>query len=76
MGASYDFELAKLSVAWSRQSHGYAGLNGGDPDGLGLGLGAAEFARGGRLDAWLLGASVPVGARGKVLAQWSQVFPD
>lgn len=39
LGASYDFELAKLSVAWSRQSHGYAGLNGGDPDGLGLGLG-------------------------------------
>ena len=76
LGASYDFEVAKLSVAWSRQSHGYAGLNGGDPDDLGLGLGAADFARGGRLDAWLLGASVPVGAQGKVLAQWSLVQPD
>ncbi|HOV17785.1 MAG TPA: porin [Ottowia sp.] len=76
LGASYDFDVAKLSAAWSRQSHGYAGLNGGDPDDLGLGLGAADFARGGRLDAWLLGATVPVGAQGKVLAQWSLVQPD
>lgn len=76
LGASYDFDWARLSLAWSRQSHGYAGLNGGDPDGLGLGLGAAEFARGGRLDAWLLGAAVPVGAQGQLLAQWSLVRPD
>ena len=76
LGASYDFDVAKLSAAWSRQSNGYAGLNGGDPDGLGLGLGATEFARDGHLDTWLLGASVPVGPQGKALAQWSLVKPD
>src|SRR3546814_582398 len=54
----------------------YVGLDGGDPDNLGLGLGAAEFARGGHLDAYLLGVSVPVGARGTVLAQWSLVKPN
>src|SRR3546814_10027432 len=76
LGASYDFEVATVSVAWSRQKNGYVGLDGGDPDNLGLGLGAAEFARGGHLDAYLLGVSVPVGARGTVLAQWSLVKPN
>lgn len=79
LGASYDFDVARVSVAWSRQSNGYVGLNGGDPDGIGLGilgLGAAEFARGGHLDTYLVGVSVPVTARGTVLAQWSLVKPN
>jgi predicted porin len=76
VGASYDFEIVKVSAAWSRQRNGYTGFNGGDPDHLGLSLGAAQFAYGGRLDAYLLGLSVPVGARGKFLAQWSLVKPD
>jgi predicted porin len=76
LGASYDFEVAKVSVAWSRQSNGYVGLDGGDPDDLGIGLGAAEFADGGHLDAYLLGVSVPVSERGTVLAQWSLVKPS
>lgn len=66
LGASYDFDIVKVSAAWSRQKNGYAGLNGGDPDELGLGLGVAEFARGGRLDAYLLGLAVPVGSNGTV----------
>lgn len=76
LGASYDFDVAKVSVAWSRQSNGYAGLDGGDPSGLGIGLGAAEFARGGHLDAYLIGVSVPVTSHGTVLAQWSLVKPS
>lgn len=76
LGASYDFEVAKVSVAWSRQSNGYVGLDGGDPDDFGLGMGAAEFARGGHLDAYLVGVSVPVTARGTVLVQWSLVKPS
>jgi predicted porin len=62
-------------VAWSRQRNGYAGLDGGDPDGLDLGLGPAAFVRGGKADAWLVGASVPVGP-GAVLLQWSLARPD
>lgn len=75
LGASYDFEVLKLSLAWSRQKNGYAGLDGGDPDNLGLGLGPAPFARGGTVDAWLVGASVPMGP-GTVLVQWSLARPD
>lgn len=75
LGASYDFEVLKLSVAWSRQKNGYAGLDGGDPDGLGLGLGPAPFVRGGTVDAWLAGVSVPVGP-GAILVQWSLARPN
>lgn len=76
LGVSYDFEVAKVSVAWSRQKNGYAGLNGGDPSGLGLGLGTAEFAQGGRLDAYLLGVAIPVTTNGTAVAQWSLVKPN
>ncbi|MGB3291163.1 MAG: porin, partial [Burkholderiaceae bacterium] len=72
-GASYDLDVAKVSVAWSRQRNGYAGLNGGDPDNLGLGLGAREFAQGGSLDSYMAGVAVPAGERGTVLPQWSLV---
>ena len=76
LGMSYDFGLARVSMGWSRQNNGYAGLNGGDPDNLGLGLGVAEFANGGRLNAYMLGAAVPVSAKGTVLLQYSLVKPD
>jgi predicted porin len=75
LGASYDLDFAKIMVAWSRQRNGYAGLDGGDPDELGLGLGAREFVYGGKLDSYLLGLAIPVGERGTVLAQWSLVRP-
>jgi Outer membrane protein (porin) len=75
LGAAYDFGVAKVSLAWSRQKDGYVGLDGGDPDNLGLGLGATEFVRGGRLDAYLAGLSIPVGASSSVVAQWSVVKP-
>ncbi|HAP26644.1 MAG TPA: porin [Achromobacter sp.] len=75
VGASYDFDVAKVSVAWSRQRNGYVGLDGGDPDGLGAGLGPAAFVQGGTVDAWLVGVSVPAGP-GAVLVQWSLAKPD
>ncbi|WP_313625404.1 porin [Achromobacter sp.] len=75
VGASYDFEVLKLAVAWSRQRNGYVGLDGGDPDELGVGLGPVAFVQGGTVDAWLIGVSVPLGP-GAVLAQWSLARPD
>ena len=75
LGAAYDFEVVKVSLAWSRQQNGYVGLDGGDPDGLGQGLGPAPFVQGGTINAWLVGASVPIGP-GTLLLQWSLARPD
>jgi predicted porin len=75
LGAAYDFDVFKVALAWSRQRDGYSGLDGGDPDGLGLGLGPAPFVRGGRVDAWFVGVTVPWGT-GSLVAQWSPATPS
>ncbi|OZI67200.1 porin [Bordetella genomosp. 11] len=75
LGVAYDFEVVKIAVAWSRQQDGYVGLDGGDPDGLGLGLGPSAFVHGGRVDAWYIGATVPLGP-GSLVAQWSPAKPS
>ncbi|TEA78494.1 porin [Allopusillimonas ginsengisoli] len=75
-GLAYDMGIARVSLAWSRQRNGYVGLNGGDPDALGMGLGAREFAFGGHLDAYLVGMAMPVGSGDEMLLQWSYVRPN
>lgn len=80
LGASYDFEVARLAAGWSRQSNGFVGLNGDDgPAHLqdkGLeGLGPAEFINGGRLDTWYVGTAIPVG-KGEFQLQWSLGRPN
>jgi predicted porin len=75
LGVSYDFQVASLALAWTRQKDGYSGLDGGDPDNLGLGLGPAAFVQGGRADAWFVGVTVPVG-KGRLVAQWSPATPS
>ena len=54
LGASYDFEVLKVSAAWSRQRNGYVGLDGGDPDNLGQNRARRLRGRrhGQRLAAW------------------------
>lgn len=81
LGASYDFSHFKLAAGWSRQRHGFVGLNGGDMDDTPLGLtglegiGPLEFVKGGKVDAWFVGASLPLG-QGELLAQWSIANPN
>lgn len=83
LGASYDFDVVKLAAGWSRQKDGFTGLNGSgfsnpaltDPERLD-GLGPAEFAQGGHVNSWFLGAALPVGSNGHLLAQWSMANPS
>ncbi|OZI26646.1 porin [Bordetella genomosp. 9] len=75
LGVSYDFDVVKIAVAWTRQQDGFVGLDGADPDGLGVDIGPAAFVQGGRVDAWFLGATVPMGP-GSLVAQWSPAKPS
>ncbi|ARP87661.1 porin [Bordetella genomosp. 9] len=75
VGAAYDFEVVKLAVAWTRQRDGFVGLDGGDANDVGLGLGPTPFVQGGRADAWFVGATVPMGP-GSLVAQWSPATPS
>lgn len=71
LGASYDFSAFQLAAGWSSQSNGFVGLNGGGQKGMG----PLEFVQGGRVKAWFVGASLPVGP-GEFMAQWSVAKPN
>ena len=71
LGASYDFTSFRLAAGWSSQSNGFVGLNGGGDEGIG----PPEFVQGGRVQAWFVGAALPVGP-GELLAQWSVAKPN
>ena len=45
LGVSYDFGGLRTVAAWSRQSSGYVGLDGGDPDDLGVAWARAPLQR-------------------------------
>lgn len=81
LGASYDLSAFKLAAGWSHQSNGFAGLNGGDMGDTLLGtgglegIGPTEFVKGGKVNAWFVGASLPLG-QGEFLAQWSIAKPN
>ncbi len=80
LGLSYDLEVLRLALGWSRQRNGFVGRDGDEgPASLqarGLeGLGPAEFIDGGKLDAWYVGAGMPLGA-GELQVQWSLGRPD
>lgn len=79
LGASYDFDFARISAAWSRQKNGFVGLKGEGPeDALPhnlSGLGPLEFVQGGQLDSYYIGAGIPL-AHGELQLQWSLATPD
>lgn len=75
LGVAYDFDVVKVALGWTRQSHGYAGLDGSDPDNLGVAVGPRAFVDGGHADAWFLGVTVPVG-QDSIVLQWSPVRPS
>lgn len=67
LGAKYDFDVFTLAAAWGRQKNGFVGDNGFD---------ANEFIRGGRIDSWYVGASLPIATNGELIAQWSLAKPN
>lgn len=79
LGASYDFDIARISAAWSRQKNGFVGLNGEGPEDLLpqdlTGLGPLEFVQNGRLNTYYIGAGIPL-AHGELQLQWSLAKPN
>ncbi|ALM87067.1 porin [Bordetella sp. N] len=75
LGIAYDFQIAKVALGWSRQSQGYVGLDGSDPDDLGVDAGPQAFVDGGHVNAWFLGVTVPVG-KDSIVLQWSPMQPS
>ena len=89
IGGTYDFNVVKIAAAYGQTRGGWmAGQanQGNSGSALGIGgtpAGANVFGNGGLLfnsnwgvNSYMLGATVPVGAAGKVLASWGMARPN
>jgi len=75
VGAAYDFEVVKLSLAYARTTDGWfssMGVNGnGD-----LGYYGMEFADGFKANSYMVGLSAPIGGASKLFGSWQMVDPS
>lgn len=80
LGGTYDFKVAKLHAAYGQTIDGIidgsaAFANAGTPAGNTNSNGGILAVSGARSQSWMIGASAPVGAAGKVFASWQQQIP-
>ncbi len=87
IGGSYDFKVVKLSAAYgqtrggwmagqSSQGNSGAGINGNGYVGKVFGDGVLLFDSNWGVNSYLVGATVPVGSAGNVLASWGMARPN
>lgn len=74
LGASYDFDVVKLAVAWSQQKDGWIKSAEGAATLPNNDLGSSAYFDG-KVNAYLLGASAPLGP-GKLRGAFQYVKPD
>ena len=79
IGASYDFEVVKLALAYGRTTDGWfagqgvAGLQLGPNE---SGLGGNVFADGFKSNSYLVGLTAPIGGASKLFGSWQMVDPS
>ncbi len=74
VGAAYDFEVAKLALAYSRTTDGWfggAGLPGGAVGNF-SGVPTNVFVDGFKSNSYLVAVSAPVGAAGSMFGSWAR----
>lgn len=75
LGASYDFEVVKLALAYARTTDGwFAGpaVNGNNL----LGGQSFAFADGFRANSYMVGLTAPIGGASKIFGSWQMVDPN
>ncbi|MVW73003.1 porin [Bordetella sp. 15P40C-2] len=77
IGASYDFEVVKLGLAYARTTDGWfssMGVNGNDEiSTVGYGM---EFANNFKANSYMVGLSAPIGGASKLFGSWQMVDPS
>ncbi|OZI79388.1 porin [Bordetella genomosp. 2] len=79
IGASYDFEVVKLSLAYARTTDGWFGGQGISGLQLATGeddLGVNVFADGFKANSYLVGLTAPIGGASKLFGSWQMVDPS
>ncbi|MDM9559718.1 porin [Bordetella petrii] len=76
IGASYDFEVVKLALAYARTTDGWfggQGINGIDDDSV---LTSNVFADGFKSNSYMVGLTAPIGGASKLFGSWQMVDPS
>jgi GBP family porin len=81
IGASYDFEVVKLALAYGRTTDGWfagQGVNGVQYDASQgeRALGTNRFVNGFRSNSYLVGLTAPIGGASKLFGSWQMVDPN
>ncbi|KOF52639.1 MULTISPECIES: porin [unclassified Achromobacter] len=77
VGLSYDFEVVKLAAAYGRTTDGWfvgQDLPSGTP--YSDQFGSSRFVDGFRANAYMLGATLPIGGGSSLFASWQRVDPN
>jgi len=75
IGAAYDFEVVKLSLAYGRTENGWIGgfNSSGMKENFGVSIPAIEVNSGFRANSYLVGLSAPIGPVSNVFGSWQSV---
>ncbi|MCD0501708.1 porin [Bordetella petrii] len=76
IGASYDFEILKLSLAYARTTDGWFGGQGINGISSGDSLVSNAFADGFKANSYMVGLSAPIGGASKLFGSWQMVDPS
>ena len=76
LGASYDFEVVKLSLAYARTTDGWFGGQGVSGPAGNINFGNNIFADGFKANSYMVGLSAPIGGASKLFGSWQMVDPS
>lgn len=75
LGASYDFEVVKLSLAYARTTDGWFAGQGVNSQAGNVNFGSNTFAKGFKSNSYLVGVTAPIGGASKIFGSWQMVDP-
>ncbi|MNN59637.1 Outer membrane porin protein precursor [compost metagenome] len=76
IGASYDFEVVKLALAYARTTDGWFAGQGTNTGSGSLSIGTNIFADGFKANSYMVGLSAPIGGASKLFGSWQMVDPS
>ncbi|HCW18454.1 porin [Achromobacter sp.] len=76
IGASYDFEVVKLALAYARTTDGWFGGQAAAGPAGNINLGSNVFADGFKANSYMVGLSAPIGGASSLFGSWQMVDPS
>jgi GBP family porin len=76
LGASYDFEVVKLALAYGRTTDGWFAGQGVTGENGTINFGNNSFAKGFKANSYMVGLTAPIGGASKVFGSWQMVDPS